>query len=832
MRLCIFLCLFFVSLFSANAQLTSPDAFLGYPVGSRYTPHHRIVAYFEQLARQAPDRMKLQVYGKTNEGRPLVAAFVSAPQHIARLEDIRSNNLALSNGSGNTAGPVVVWLSYNVHGNEPSSSEAALRTIYALLDPSNNNAQKWLQNTVVVIDPCLNPDGRDRYVNWFNSVAGRQPDANLASREHQEPWPGGRVNHYYFDLNRDWAWQTQLESQARMPFYLSWMPQVHVDFHEQGVNAPYYFAPAAEPYHEVITPWQRQFQEVIGRNHARYFDQNGWLYYTRERYDLFYPSYGDTYPLFNGAIGMTYEQGGGPYGGLAAATDGGDTLRLQDRVQHHVTTGLSTVEMAAAHAARLLDEYRTYFRNSISSGSGPYRAYVVKYRAEDEARIGALVSLLKKNGISYSNGSTGKGRGFSYGSGRDETFSILPRDLVINAQQPRSALLRALFEPNPKLTDSVTYDITAWAIPYAYGLQAYASRELPSTRTSTVPAESIPAATDPYGYVVRWNSVSAARFAGQLLQSGIRVRFSQRAFSLGGQQFDRGSLIILKNGNSASTGLWDKVRRLSGESGVQLHPVNTGMVEQGTDFGSYSVRSLKAPRVALLSGEGISNNAVGEVWHFFEQVLDYPVTLINSGDFGKTDWSRFDVLVMVNGDYSFLSNKARAEDLHSWIQRGGRLIALEGAMAQLAGLDWGLKLRKGDDSSEGRNPYAALHRYENREREEMTQYTPGSVYRVELDNTHPLAFGYPDSYYTLRQDDRIFDFFTEGGWNVGVIKRDKPLAGFVGNRLQARMQDALLFGVQDLGDGQVVYFADDVLFRSFWENGKLLFANAVFLVGQ
>ncbi|GAA4332873.1 M14 metallopeptidase family protein [Flaviaesturariibacter amylovorans] len=821
---------------TAAAQVPSPEQFLGYRVGTRYTPHHRIVAYFQQVAAALPSMVKLEPYGQTNEGRPLMVAYVSAPENIARLEAIRANNLGLAQqGSGSAANaPVIVWLSYNVHGNEPSSSEAALLTLQALTDRNNTSAQQWLKNTVVVIDPCLNPDGRDRYVNWFNSVVGKDANATLAAREHSEPWPGGRVNHYYFDLNRDWAWQTQAESQARVSLYQRWLPQIHVDFHEQGINNPYYFAPAAQPYHEVITPFQRSFQETIGKNHARYFDARGWLYFTREVFDLFYPSYGDTYPLYNGSIGMTYEQAGGPQGGLAAATSSGDTLTLADRALHHHTTGMSTIEVAAQNASRIMTEYGNYYRTAVTSGHGAYKSYVVRGYPGDAGRLEALKTLLDKNGIRYGFARGGSGRGYNYDSRREETFTLSANDLVVSSLQPKSALVRVLFEPDPKLVDSATYDITAWSLPYVYGLRAYASRDrIDATESAPARRTASPAAAaDPYGYVIRWDGMSSVRLAGQLMRAGVRIRFSERTFELGGERFERGSLIVLRNGNAGRSDLWNTVRRLADSARVALVPVTTGLVESGGDFGSTSVRPLTAPKVALISGEGTSANAVGEVWHYFEEQLQYPVTLVNSTAFGNVDWSQFNVIIMPNGNYRFLNDKTQAEALRSWVSKGGRLIALENAVAGLAGLDWGLRLKKTEDGGDGKPNASLLRRYENRERDELPHVTPGSIYRIELDNSHPLAFGYPGYYYTLKQDDRNYEFLREGGWNVGVLRKERPLAGFVGARLQERLQDALVFGVQDIGRGNVVYFTDDVLFRNFWENGKLLFANAVFLVGQ
>ena len=281
--------------FTASAQLLSPKEFLGYSLGEKFTPHHRIVDYYRHLEKSAGNKMRLIQYGESHEGRPLLIAVISDPENMTNLDQIRQNNLRLAllakdRMAAQEETPAMVWLSYNVHGNEPSSSEASMMTIHHLLSSSDPSINVWLKNTVVIIDPCLNPDGRDRYVNWYSSVIGKNNDVERIAREHKEPAPGGRTNHYYFDLNRDWVWQSQKETKARIQEYRKWMPQVHVDYHEQGIDAPYYFAPAAEPYHEVITPWQRSFQDSIGRRHAYYFDQQSWLYFTKLRFDLLYPS--------------------------------------------------------------------------------------------------------------------------------------------------------------------------------------------------------------------------------------------------------------------------------------------------------------------------------------------------------------------------------------------------------------------------------------------------------------------------------------------------------------------------------------------------------------
>ncbi|MES1198095.1 MAG: M14 metallopeptidase family protein [Chitinophagaceae bacterium] len=834
--------LFFISAFNiVHAQLKSPAEFLGYKIGSRYTPHWKIVNYFQSIATAAPAMMKLQQYGETNEGRPLMLAFISSPDNIQRLETIRKNNLGLANipndknASTEENAPAIVWLSYNVHGNETSSSEAAMLTLYALVDPSNTKTKEWLKNTVVIIDPCINPDGRDRYVNWFNSITGKQYNPQLMAREHREPWPGGRTNHYNFDLNRDWAWQTQVESQQRIKIYDQWLPQVHVDYHEQGINEPYYFAPAVQPFHDVITPWQRDFQVTIGKNNAKYFDQNGWLFFTKEVFDLFYPSYGDTYPTYNGAIGMTYEQAGGPAGGLGAFNDEGDTVTLYDRATHHFTTSLSTIEISSLNAQRLVKEFHKFFTDAVTNGVGEYKTYVIKNTEADRQKINSLTNLLDKNGIQYdfANGSTrGMLDAYSYQSGKNELFSIQMGDLVVHTQQPHGALVKVLFEPKSRLVDSATYDITAWAIPYSYGLTAYASKtKLDFGGVYSTP-KIINAETD-YGYIIQWRGIQTVKAIGQLLQKGILLRYAEQPFEANGNKFDRGAIIILKTANrSFGKNLWTNVKDIADANNIQLYPVTSGFVDKGYDFGSDKVHPFKAPKVALVTGEGVSSNGAGEIWHFFEQQIDYPITLINANDLGRAKWNDIDVLIMPDGNYRFLNDKPMLDQFKDWINKGGRVVALEGAVAQLAKADLGIKLKKADEpSKKDSSGYDALKTFQDRDRDAISGTNPGSIWKVNLDNTHPLAFGYPNYYYTLKLDDNIYEFMKDG-WNVGVIKKENQVAGFVGASLQSKLKDGLLFGVQNMGNGSVTYLADNVMFRSFWENGKLMLCNAVFLVGQ
>lgn len=835
--------LFFLFLQIASisfSQLQSPQQFLGYQLGTRYTPHYRIVAYFQHVAQAAPDLVRLKQYGETNEHRPLYVAFVSTKNNMDNLENIRENNLALAhlnNKAASTNAPAIVWLSYNVHGNETSSSEAAMQTLFALVDPANTESKKWLTNTVVVIDPCLNPDGRDRYVNWYNTMIGKQWNPLTIAREHREEWPGGRSNHYNYDLNRDWVWQTQVESRQRVALYNQWLPQIHVDFHEQGVNAPYYFAPAAEPYHEVITQWQRDFQKTIGKNNAKYFDKNGWLFFTGIRFDLFYPSYGDTYPLYNGSIGMTYEQGG-ISAGLGILTNDKDTLTLVDRVLHHYTSGISTIEISSLNSAKLIKQFSEYFDNAINGKIGEYKTYVIKYKPEDEQRIKALIKLLDQNGITYGTAS-GSAKGYNYLTKKEESFDISKNDLVISSIQPKSVLVKVLFEPQSKLSDSVTYDITAWALPYAYGLTSFATKMVIKPSPGNILddfANNQP--NDSYAYAIKWQGLESAKVLGELLQNGIRVRYSEVPLETGGEKFNRGTIIISKNGNTGfGNSLWKKIADICNKHQIKMYPVNSGMMDKGADLGSDLVHVIKPVKVAMLTGQDVNAYSAGQVWDYFDNQIGYPVTLINARDFNRIQLSDFDVLILPSGGYEFLRNKNSASVFESWIRKGGKVIAFENAVAQLAKQEWSDMKVKADSSSgkksdSSKDIYEPLKTFEDRERDDITNSIPGAIYKVDVDNSHPLMFGYPDYYYTLKLDPEVYEYIKEDGWNVGYLKKENYMSGYVGYKLTPKLKDGLLFGVQDLGRGEVIYLTDDIIFRNFWQTGKLMLANAVFLVGM
>jgi hypothetical protein len=559
------------------------------------------------------------------------------------------------------------------------------------------------------------------------------------------------------------------------------------------------------------------------------------LYFTKEIFDLFYPSYGDTYPLYSGAIGMTFEQGGGPRGGLAVLTNSGDTLTLADRVKHHYTTGLSTIEVASVNASRLVTEFRKFFSDSRTPKTGANKTYLLT--SDNLAKINSIRQLLQSNGIEYGTPASDKSfNGFNYSTRKEGKGEFKKYTIAVTSAQTRSVLAGVLLEPKSNLVDSNTYDITAWSIPYAYDVDAYVVNTPIALKPFSAGSAPKTLLSSNYGYLIKYNTINSAKVLAQLLRQGIKVRYSEKPFTYQATEYDRGTLIVLTKNNPPE--LLDLLSKLATDTSVEIEAVQSGLMDKGPDFGSPDIRVIGAPRVALLSGEETSSLSAGEIWHLFEQQLKYPLTLINSRNLSGTDLKYYDVLIMPNGFYRNLNDKPVADKLKQFVNEGGNLIALENAVKQLAEGDWGIKLKEDkeeendkDKDKDKRSDYALLKRYENRERDELVNSIPGAIYKVYLDKSHPLAFGYSDIYYTLKQDTNVYEFLKDG-WNVGVFKKDNYVSGFAGAKVKAQLKDGLLFGVKEAGSGSVVLLADNPLFRQFWEGGKLLFCNAVFLIGQ
>ena len=808
----------------------SPGDFMKQDYGVDFTPYHKLVSYFEHVAENTA-HIQIDEYGKTNENRPLLYAIISAPENMNNLEEIRKDNLRRAMEMEGTPGSSIpiVWLSYGVHGNEAGASESSIATLYELATMRLPGIEEWLKKVIVILDPAINPDGYSRYTSWNIGVSNKllTPDPN--SREHAEPWPGGRVNHYLFDLNRDWAWLSQVESRQRIKLYQEWIPQVHVDFHEMGHNDPYYFAPAAKPYHQYITEWQGDFQDYIGKNNAKYFDENGWHYFSKEVFDLFYPSYGDTYPTFNGAIGMTYEQGGHSMAGKGIQMENGDTLRLSDRIAHHLTTGLSTIETAATHSKALCDNFSDFYERNAENPPGKFKAYVISGE-NPKGKINALTVLLDQHKIlyAYKDSDGAKISGWDYQAFGNGDYQVKKGDLIIPVRQPKSILTQVLFEPNPVLEDSLTYDITAWALPYAHGLKAFAStREIKGNaanpENAATPGKTL--SSKAYAAIIPWESLESSRFVGQLHQSDINLRMATAAFTLEGRAFPIGTVIANAADNKHHPRGWiETINTISRSMNYDVIEAKTGYSQKGPDLGSGKFQLLVKPKVLVVGGDKVGVNDYGQVWYFMEQELEYPLTVVAPESVGSLDLDEYTILVLPSGFYNFSDNEQKK--LMDWVGKGGRIVAISGALRNFADKE-GLQLkRKVQEKKEEDAPRQKT--YAEEERAFLSGFIPGAIFKVNMDNSHPMAAGFGSDYFSLKTSSSAYDLM-EKGWNLGVIKDKAEHVGFAGSTAVKQAKNSLVFGYEEKGKGEIFYFVDNPLFRAFWKEGARLFANTICL---
>ena len=821
-----------------SQTIKSPGEFLGYEPGTQFTYHHKAVEYFKYVAENSPLAVYRE-YGTTYEGRSLGVCFISSEENLANLEEFRKNNLiktGLLKGEFKGKQIPFIWLAYNVHGNEAVGTEAAMKTLYTLVSGSYPDVSDYLKECIIIIDPCQNPDGHDLYTNRYRSSMNFIVNPDKNSWEHSQGWPGARSNHYMFDLNRDWTWQTQTETQQRLALYTQFMPQVHADFHEMGPESTFFFAPGADPWHAVITPWQHEFHKLMGNGNASFFNEKFKLYFTKENFDLFYPSYGDTWPLFNGAMGFTYEQSGGGGSGLAYKLESGDTLTLKDRIDGHFTASMATIKVAYDNKEKLISGFNSYFEQNEKNPAFQYKSIIIK-GSNEKSNISDLLQLFDRNQIRYSfAGSVGKKfKGFDYSANKDGEVTIEKGDILLSAYQPQSRFLQVLFEPDSKSSDSLTYDLTAWALPYVYNLKAFAVTDRIASDTGNVVLKKIVNIADKsntYAYLVNFSGFDELKFVAALYRKSIKLRYSLKPFALNGTSFNRGTIIIARGDNKHTEATFDKiVRDAADECQVKLISASTGLVDSGKDFGSGYSPLMKNKSVAMFCGDGTASGSVGELWYFFERELNYPVTLINTANAESVDLSEYDVLILTSGAYTKLK-----DTIIDYVKRGGRVIAIENSISLFAGektssLAKAIETRtaeqklvekkiKSDDSTLLKKYDLAMER-----RYTLTERSAGSIYKVKLDNTNPYAFGMGKEWFIMKRT-AGYPFLTTGS-NIGYILEKEPVAGFAGFKYKDKIKNTLVIGSEPIGKGEVIYISDDPYFRAFWKSGRVLLGNIV-----
>lgn len=821
------------------AQTVSPWDFLGHEAGSRFTPHHRIIDYLGMLQAES-SMLELTSYGETWEGRPLALAVIGSPENIARLDDIRAQLARLSDPRGTSIDeakqiassiPAVVWLAFGVHGNESSSAEAAMVTAHWLL---SEEAASVRENVIVLIDPLENPDGRERYVNWFRQKLGTEPNLSPDAIEHNEPWPGGRYNHYLLDMNRDWAWASQPETRGRIEVFRAWHPQIVVDFHEMFHDSTYFFPPVAAPVnlniHRDVTAWL----ETFGRANAAVFSERGWPFFVREYFDLFYPGYGDSWPSLRGAIGMTYEVAGHGRAGLAIEREDGTTWTLAERIEQHSTAAITTIRTASMHHEDLL-------MHSWSTAQAAMQRPRTFFLVDDSLAFDDAIDLLGTQGVEIAYLREGvSARATRIGSGREETKSFPPGTAVVSTAQPLGAFVKALLEQNPALPAEFVdeqrervdadeyaefYDVTGWSIPLAFNVETWESAETVNARMLTTdrPARSGSFTSAPYGWLVDGLDPAVYRTAAAMHRAGVRFGIVSKEAQMEGRALARGSLAILRYKNIED--LDETLNRISKAEGVVFLPLDRGWVGN-LSLGSNSVETFLDPAVLLVGGSGTSPTSFGSIWYTLDVTVDLPHTVVDLDALGRVDLSRYRVVILPDGyGYSGALGGEKSSALRDWIRGGGTVVAVKRAAAAL---------REGEDSL---SEVGVRNGTEDDEEEEVPKgqkrYTrfeiPGAAFATEVRRRDHMTFGIPESNPAVLIEGSVaLELAPYAAANIVTIREQAPLlAGFAWPESIEPISGSPWLTSERVGRGRIITFADEPHYRLFWKGTLPFFLNAV-----
>lgn len=813
-----------------DPAIPTPEAFLGYPIGSRYTRHDRLVAYFQELARLSP-RFRVEEIGQSYAGRPLLSVLVTAPANHGRIEAIRQAHATLADPAAPPIGadePVVINLSYSVHGNETSSGEAALLTAYYLAAARSDRVAGWLNRAVIVIDPAQNPDGRDRAANWHNAWSTNPPISDPFDKEHVEPFPNGRTNHYFTDLNRDWLAVTQVETPPKLAVFHRWLPNVMIDFHEMGAGSTYYLEPTPESNQSALLPKSSYDANLlIARYQARALDRLGSLYYTRENFDNFSPVYGSTYPDFHGGVGATVEQASSR--GLVQDTAGGP-LEFRFTIRNQLAVGLATIDGAVAERAALFDLQKSFFRSAVEEGRR-YRTRAFVFGDPDDPgltrrmvelllthriQVNALAAPVTIDGVRYDPGSA----------------------FAVPSAQPQFRLIRAIFEETPPVTGGV-YGSTSYSIAQAYALRSGAARSVPSLGAAVTAAPPAPAAAlaaSSYAYAIDWRDVNAPRALAALLQKDVRVRAAFGPFASstdeGETAFGRGTLIVPVGGQSLDgEALRQAVTEAAAQAGVEAHALAGGLSASGIDLGSDGVRALRSPKIALVMGEGISAAEIGSTWFALGERLRWPATRLDPAQIGRVPLEPYTSIVLASGGYDGWS-EATVARLKRWVEAGGSLItygtasrwAIEQGLAGTTAVET-------PDVDEAVAAAAAGQRLEFDARRDALgeARTSGNALSADVDVTHPLAFGLTRrALFVNKESDVTLPPVADPFSNVVGIDAEPSVNGYLSRPLRDRFAGSVWAQVARLGSGNVVLFADDPAYRKYWLGTERLLVNALF----
>jgi len=801
-----------------NSEIETPELFLGYPIGSEHTRHDNIISYFQNLALKS-DRAILKFYGKTHEGRKLPILVISSPENISKINQIQERHLLLVDPNNNIQptekDPVIIHLAYNVHGNEPSSSEAAILTAYTLTASTNKEILNFINNSIIFIDPAINPDGRDRHTQWANSYKANPLIDDPNDAEHNENWPRGRTNHYWFDLNRDWLLAINPESQGKLNWYHQWYPNVVTDFHEMGSQSSYFFEPMkANGSLNPIMPKENYID--LNNLFAEYFSESldsiGSLYFTKEIFDGTYPGYGSSYADLQGGLGILFEQASSR--GLLQKTDYNE-ITFAFTIRNQFVSSMATLKAAIENRSKLNKYQKSFFKTAISNANkNKIKGY--DFQSEDQNLSKAFIDKLLRHKI--------------------KVYEKKKGNYFVPSKQPQYRMVQTFFETYEKYRDSVFYDASAWSVANFYNIKynpsnkIFLNNEIKSI-DKLVKWNSVEKSE--YAYLVDSNDYNIPALINGLQRKKIVVASAFKPFTImtnkGSKAFSYGSLVIpIKNQKVSSEQIYNSISELQKKLEINIYSVNSGFSIKGIDLGSRNIQPLKAPKAAMLIGNGVRSYEAGEVWHLLDTRVQMPITKISLNYFDRVSLDKYNVLIMVSGNYKFDSKVT--EKIKNWVSKGNTLITIGTAN------NWAINkkivkeelvIQKKDTIKNNldRKPYVDAR--ENIGREKL-----GGVFiAVDIDKTHPIAFGYNNKNQVVYKNNLVWLKLSKNDYsNVAVYKNKPHIDGYISKNIRKEFlpKSASLI-ISKVDKGRVIMFADNPNFRGTAYGTNRLFLNAIFM---
>ncbi|MFD2199987.1 M14 family metallopeptidase [Shivajiella indica] len=809
--------------YTYDEKVPTPKQVLGFEVGEWTVDYDQLIRYFEKLAESSP-RVKFEVFGHSYEKRPQVMLTISSADNLGKIEKIKEDRQKLRDPKANVnldEMPLVLAAGYSVHGNEASGINSSLLAAYHFA--AAKEIEEDLKHIVVLIDPSLNPDGYNRYSSWVNSHRSYNLNGDPNTRELSEAWPGGRGNHYWFDLNRDWLLAQHPESKNRVKKFQEWLPNIYLDYHEMGSNSTFFFQPGIPSRdHPLIPKKTVELTEKMAAYHAKAMEEIGSLYYAKESFDEYYFGYGSTYPDIQGSIGILFEQASSR-GHLQESNYG--PLTFAFTIRNQFRTSLSSFEAGKAMRNEFNKFMQDFYKEGLQQAEADTDKAFIFGDLHDGARSYHLAEMIRQHEVDV------------FSLNEDITVNGVPfetgKAFIVPLNQPQYRLIKALFETRNQFQDSLFYDVSAWTMPMAFNLDymALSSRILNLANVSPLDENfkmtpgKIQGEKDAFAYGFGWEGYYAPKAAYQLMKKGYLVRVTNEAIKIEGKkELKRGSILVnLPKEEKPDLNLFEDLQKIATETGLEIHAIKTGYTE-GINLGSPQIDVLKKPEVALLVGQGVVSLEAGEIWHLLDQRMGMPITLLPVERIGSADLSRYNVIVMPNGPYNSLG-KEDAEKIKSWTSAGGTLIARGNAMSWLNSQEL-VKFEFKEDDNEAKKP-AEL--YADFTKNTGARMTSGTIFNAKLDITHPIGYGYEKASLFTFRNSNLFLETAKNQYANPMVYTDAPLAsGYVHPENLAKIPNTAIIQVKKLGTGRVIGMVDNPNFRAIWYGTNKLFLNAVF----